>query len=154
MVSGDQKTPLETLKIGDIKFMANYTITKRPNKNGVVYYARVRAKEKGVVTFSKSKSFHSKAAATKWSKELVHKVERNLNELDLALIDATLENLIDQYLEKKQVSDKPLGRTAVYTLIQVKKYKIAKMLVSKINSKDIVNFALERKNSLNQALPH
>jgi hypothetical protein len=56
------------------KIVANYTINKRSRKKGTVYCARVRAKESGVVTFSKSKTFNSKVAATRWAKETVHKV--------------------------------------------------------------------------------
>jgi len=133
--------------------MAHYSISKRSNKKGIVYYARVRSKENGVVTFCKSKSFHSKSAATKWAKELVHKVEKNLDEVDLEFIDITLSDLVIKYIEKKQSSDKPLGRTAVYSLKQTLNYSISTMLASKIKSKDIINFALERKNTKTSPSP-
>jgi integrase len=133
--------------------LANYTITKRTRKSGTVYCARVRSKEHGVVTFSKSKTFNSKVSATKWAKEIVHKVERNLFNEPFELIDCTLEQLINEYLLKKQDSDRPLGRTTKYSLKQITKYPIAKMLAKKITSADIVDFCLARKNSENTPSP-
>ncbi len=85
--------------------MANYTISKRSNKNGNVYSVRVRVriKEKNIVTFSKSKSFHSKVAATQWAKKLIHKVEKNLDDLNLTMMDCTLGELIETYIKRKQL---------------------------------------------------
>lgn len=133
--------------------MANYTINKRTRKNGTVYCARVRTKESGVVTFSKSKTFNSKIAATRWAKETVHKVERNLTNQPFELIDCTFEELIIKYIERKQGSDKPLGRTAYYALSQICNSSIAKVLVTHITSADIVNFCLARKNEPTKPSP-
>lgn len=130
--------------------MANYTISKRPKKNGFVYYARVRQKESGIVTFSKSKTFHSKSAATSWAKQIVHKVERNIDDIALELVDATLADLITKYMEKKQASNKPLGRTSIGSLKQTLTYPIANMLVTKIQSKDIIEYASQRKSSVHK----
>ncbi len=127
--------------------MANYTISKKTRKNGIVYCARVRSKESGIVTFSKSKTFNSKVAATRWAREIIHKVEKNLFAESFELIDCTLKKLITTYIDKKQKSEKPLGRTALHSLTQTKKSSFAQLLVSKITSADVVNFCLERRNS-------
>lgn len=76
--------------------MAHYSISKRVRKNQTVYCARVRSKESGVVTFSTSKTFHSKAAAAKWAKNMVHKVERQLIDIDMGLVDCTMNKLIQK----------------------------------------------------------
>ncbi|MEZ9539497.1 tyrosine-type recombinase/integrase [Shewanella sp. 10N.286.51.B8] len=133
--------------------MANYTINKRTRKNDTVYCARVRVKEKGIVTFSKSKTFHSKVAATRWAKNTVHKVENNLNSQAFDLIDCTLVELIDKYVGYKQKSEKPLGRTAFFALRQISSYPLAKMLVSHIKSADIVDFCLARRKSASSPSP-
>ncbi|AOW76880.1 integrase [Colwellia sp. PAMC 20917] len=133
--------------------MANYTINKRSRKNGIVYCARVRTKESGVVTFSKSKTFNSKVAATRWAKETIHKVEKNLTNQPFDLIDCTLEELIHKYVERKQSSDKPLGRTAYYALRQIRSFPIAKLLVTRMNSADIVDFCLARKRESTKPSP-
>lgn len=83
--------------------MAHYSISKRVRKNQTVYCARVRSKESGVVTFSTSKTFHNKATATKWAKSMVHKVERQLIDVDMGLVDCTVEELVLKYLETKQL---------------------------------------------------
>ena len=133
--------------------MANYTISKRSNKNGTVFYARVRVKEKGLVTFSKSKSFHSKVAATKWAQEILRKVESNINDLDILMMDCTLGQLIKEYLNKKLLSGKPIGRTATYCLKQILRYPISQMLASKIKAKDIIDYCIQRKNANTKPSP-
>ena len=133
--------------------MANYSINKRSRKNGTAYCARVRTKESGVVVFSRSKTFNSKVAATKWAKETVHKVEKNLNNQPFDLIDCTFEELITLYVERKQSSDKPLGRTACYALRQISSYPLAKILVSHLTSADIVDFCLARKKEKSKPSP-
>ena len=125
--------------------MANYTITKRENKKGLVYLARVREISKGTVTFNQSKTFHSKAAATKWAKATQNKIESNSELCQHDLLDCTLESLIDAYIDRKQASNKPIRRTALYSYRQIKGCRIAKLLVSRITSKDIIDFALERR---------
>ncbi len=77
--------------------MANYTISKKTRKNGIVYCARVRSKESGIVTFSKSKTFNSKVAATRWAREIIHKVEKNLSNEPFELIECTLNKLNPPY---------------------------------------------------------
>jgi len=133
--------------------MAYYTISKQTKKNGIAYCARVRAKESGVVVFSKSKTFSTKTAATKWAKETVNKVEKNTNNELFDLIDCKLLDLINKYIDAKQASDKPLCRTTLYSLEQIKRYKISQILVSKLTTADVVNFALERKSSPSSPAP-
>jgi integrase len=127
--------------------VAHYSISKRVRKNQTIYCVRVRNKESGVVTFSKSKSFHSKTAAVQWAKQMTHKVERHLLQVDIDLVDCTVGELITKYIDTKQESNKPLGRTAQYTLKQILQSQFAKMLVSKVRATDIVIYCLERKNS-------
>lgn len=133
--------------------MANYTISKRTRKNGTVYCARVRVKDSGIVTFSKSKTFNSKSAATKWARHVIHKVENNLANEPFDLIECTLGELISKYLERKTQSDKNLGRTSFYTYKQILRYPISKLSVSQISSADIVNYCLERKRSPSNPSP-
>lgn len=127
--------------------MANISISKGMRKNGVSYTARVRQKENNVVTFSKSKTFSTKMAATKWAKETVYKIEGNIENEPFALIDITLCELIQRYIMTKDASEKPLGRTARYALKQICTYPIAKIIASKINSNDIVEFCLQRQKT-------
>lgn len=127
--------------------MAHYSISKRVRKNQTVYCARVRNKESGIVTFSTSKTFHSKSSASKWAKNMVHKVERQLIDIELELVDCTVGELIQKYLDAKQNSNKPVGRTAFYTLQNIAKSPFGKMLVSKVNANDVVSYCLERKKS-------
>lgn len=133
--------------------MANYTISKRIRKNQTVYCVRVRAKDSGIVTFSKSKTFNSKAAAIKWAKHTINKVENNLANEPFDLIDCTLGELIAMYIERKQLSDKTLGRTTLYSYKQILKYSIARLSVNRISSADIVNFCLERRRSPSKPSP-
>lgn len=133
--------------------MANYSISKRVGKNGTVFSVRVRSKEKGIVTFSQSKTFHTKAAATKWAKITVNKVENNNDNTSFALIDCNLSELIDRYVSMKQESGNPLGRTAYCAYRQIQQYPIAKMLTNKISAKDIVSFAIDRRNSVSKPGP-
>ncbi|GAA6184910.1 site-specific integrase [Aliiglaciecola sp. NS0011-25] len=127
--------------------MANYSITKRASKNGNSYSVRVRSKEKGVVIFSKSKSFKSKVLAVKWAKSTVNKVESNLDNTTFDLIECTLGQLIERYLEMKQKSGRPIGRSAFFAFRQILNYPIAKILTNRLNAKDIVNFAIDRRDS-------
>ena len=127
--------------------MANYTIAKRQNSGKTVYAVRVREKEKGVVVFSRSKTFHTKSAAVAWGKNLVNKVEHCLDETDPELMDCTFNELIDRYIELKDASNRPIGRTAKFALRQIQRYPLARMLVTKIRPKDIISFCIERKQS-------
>ncbi|MBT1066146.1 site-specific integrase [Bowmanella sp. Y26] len=133
--------------------MANYTISKRQRKNATVYCARVRVKENGVVTFSKSKTFIHKTAAIKWAKETVYKVEHNTNNTPFELIDCTLKTLIEKYQVKKNASDRPLRRTANYCFRQICTFPIADKLVTHITSADIVDFCRQRKESQSAPSP-
>lgn len=125
--------------------MANISITKGTRKNGVSYTARVRQKQSGIITFSKSKTFNTKSAANKWAKETAHKVENNIKDEPYSYIDISLGELIQNYIKAKDGSDKPLGRTARYSLNQLCRYPIAKVIASRLNSNDIVDFCLERR---------
>ena len=127
--------------------MAYYSITKTTRKNINVYRVRVRNKESGIITFSKSKTFQNKAAAMKWAKGMVHKIERQLIDIEMGLVDCTVGELIQKYIDAKQNSNKPIGRTAFYTLQNIAKSTFGKMLVSKVNANDVVSFCLERKKS-------
>ncbi|MEC8488857.1 MAG: site-specific integrase, partial [Pseudomonadota bacterium] len=83
----------------------------------------------------------------KWAKGMVHKIERHLVDVDMELVDCTVAELITKYLDAKQNSNRPIGRTALYTLQNIAKSDFAKMLVSKINASDVVSYCLERKTS-------
>jgi len=127
--------------------MAYYSISEKKKNTGNAFCVRVRNKEAGVVTFSKSKTFSSKTAAVKWGKEMVNKVERRQIDIDMNLVDCTIRELIEKYISAKSQSSKPLGRTAIYSLNNTSKSTFANILVSKVRSTDIVNFAIERRNS-------
>ncbi|WP_269521067.1 hypothetical protein [Alteromonas sp. BMJM2] len=53
------------------------------------------------MTFSTSKTFHSKSSASKWAKNMVHKVERQLIDIEMGLVDCTVGELIQKYLDAK-----------------------------------------------------
>lgn len=129
---GISRVPVEGIKKAIEK--AHYTVSKRENKKGNTYLARVREKSKGVVVFSKSKSSHTKSAALKWAKQTLHKVEHNTELATFDLVDGTLTELIQSYIEKKQASDKPLCRTAIYSYKQISSCKLGKITVSRITS--------------------
>ena len=69
------------------------------------------------------------------------------------MMDCTLEQLITEYLNKKRLSGKLIGRTATYCLHQVLRYPISQMLVSKIKSKDIIDYCIQRKNAKTKPSP-
>lgn len=127
--------------------MVYCNITKRQRKNETVYLARMRSKESGVIAFSKSKTFHTKTAANKWTKKIVHKLESNHNNTVFDLIDCTLGELITGYTGKKADSGRPIGRTTQFALRQILTYPIEKMLVSRLTSADVVEFCRQRKAS-------
>lgn len=127
--------------------MAYYSISEKKKNTGNAFCVRVRNKESGVVTYSKSKTFSSKTAAIKWGKEMVHKVERRQIDTDMNLVDCTIRELIEKYISAKSQSSKPLGRTAFYSLRNTAKTSFANILASKIRATDIVNYALERIKS-------
>lgn len=124
--------------------MAYYTIRKRLRREQTVYCASVIEKIGGRIIFSKSKTHSTKVNATKWAKELIKRVEiRNDDNLD----EISLEMLIKKYMEFKSSSNRPLGRTGTFAYKGILNYSIAKLVVSRIQSKDIVEFCLERKKS-------
>jgi integrase len=126
--------------------MANCSILKRTNKNGVTYLARVRQRENGVSVFSKSKTFELKSAAEKWARTLLHKIENNVENYHAEFTNCSLGHLIDAYIEQKNKSDKKLSRTAFHTFALIKRYPIAQLPVSIIQSSDIIEYCLARKN--------
>lgn len=81
--------------------MANISISKGTRKNGVSYTARVRQKQSGIITFSKSKTFNTKSAASKWGKETAHKVENNTKSEPYPYIDISVGELIQNYIKAK-----------------------------------------------------
>lgn len=125
--------------------MANISISKGTRKNGVSYTARVRQKQSGIITCSKSKTFNTKAAAHKWAKETAHKNENNTKNEPYSYIDICVGELIQNYIKAKDGSDKPLGRTARYSLNQLCRYPIAKVVASRLNSNEVVDFCLDRR---------
>lgn len=113
--------------------MAYYSISEKKKNTGNAFCIRVRNKEAGVVTFSKSKTFNSKTAAVKWGKEMVNKVKKLLD-TDMGLVDITVRELIKRYLEAKIHSNKPLGRTAQHCLRNISKSQFSNMLIPKVCS--------------------
>ena len=97
--------------------MAYYSITKTLRKNINVYQVRVRNKESGVVTFSKSKTFQSKVAAKKWAKSMVHKVELLLNALKEKQLHHCYTN---PYLDIFQISMGSIKSVKISNNIQYK----------------------------------
>lgn len=133
--------------------MAYYLIKKRFRGELPVYCAEVRQKRKGQKMFSKSKTFTTKGAATKWAKTLVDQLEDNEAMNLLGLREALLGDLIRDYIKLKDKSNKPLGRTSAYGYKTILKFPIANLFASKIQSHDIVQFCLQRKNSESQPGP-
>lgn len=133
--------------------MAHYTIRKRFRADQPVFCASVIQKNKGKITFSKSKTHSSKTAAVKWAKNLVSQLEINEAMNHLGLKEMTLGDLINEYMKSKEKSNRPLGRTANYSYKAIIKYPIAELVASKIQSHDIVQFCLQRKNSEHNPSP-
>jgi integrase len=127
--------------------MAHYTIRKRFRADHPVFCASVIQKNKGKVIFSKSKTHASKTAATKWAKSLVHQLEINEATNHLGLKEITLGDLIREYMTTKAKSNRPLGRTAIYCYRTILNYPVSELVSSKLQSHDIVQFCLQRKNS-------
>ncbi|MDC9521211.1 hypothetical protein PSH55_08755 [Pseudoalteromonas sp. Angola-31] len=94
--------------------MAHYTIRKRFRADQPVFCASVIQKNKGIITFSKSKTHSSKTAAAKWAKNLVSQLEINEAMNHPGPKEMTLGDLINEYMIRKEKSNRPLGRTASY----------------------------------------
>lgn len=106
--------------------MAHYTIRKRFRAEQPVFCASAIQKNKGKITFSKSKTHSSISAAVKWAKNLVSHLERNEAMNHLGLKEMTLVDLIVDYMESKSSSNRPIGLTArVYKKINmIKSYTL------------------------------
>ena len=113
--------------------MAHYTIRKRFRADQPVFCASVIQKNKGIITFSKSKT-----AAAKWAKNLVSQLEINEAMNHPGPKEMTLGDLINEYMIRKEKSNRPLGRTASYGYKTIIKHPIAELVSSKIQSHDIV----------------
>lgn len=127
--------------------MAYYTIKKRFRKNTPVFCASVIKKRHGKIVFSKSKTLTTKSNAVKWAKALVSQIEIEDIQSLSGLREVTLGELIREYIKNKSESNRPLGRTAMYSYKTVLKYPISKIVASKIRSHDIVEFCSQRKVS-------
>ncbi len=139
--------------------MAYFTIETIQNSAGVNkikktrYRATVRVKKSGKLIFNKKKTFDYKAAASKWAKEQIKILENGETPLSEETQSMNLGELIDRYIHKVNESRNPLGRSARYSLRQVKKYDLANIRLSEIESKHIIDFCNDRMNSPHKPQP-
>lgn len=134
--------------------MAYYNIEKievyKGKEKKSKYKVVVRHKLKGKLIFKKQKSFQYKNAAIKWAKQVVYDIEHN-NKVDQPALNLiTVGDLITQYIKRLSDGNRPLGRSAKYSLLQTMRYHIAKASLHEFSENDIIVFAQERKESPTQ----
>ncbi|ENU29340.1 hypothetical protein F991_02729 [Acinetobacter sp. CIP-A165] len=106
------------------------SVTARKGADGSLSYrVAIRVNRKGYPVYSESKTFHSKKMAENWIKK------REVENPDILLgkeqlIDLTLADAIDKYLEEVRSE---YGRTKRYSLLLIKKFPIARNIITKKN---------------------
>ncbi|TRX53475.1 tyrosine-type recombinase/integrase [Thalassomonas sp. M1454] len=138
--------------------MAYFTIKKvvkntKDRKTTTRYQVTVRDKQNGKVLFNKTKTFNVKSAATKWAKDLIHDIEHGVAQSENPLNQLTFGDLIRKYIDKVNQSNKPLGRTAEYSLLQVSKYRLSQTKLCELSSSHIIDFCYDRLSSSNRPQP-
>ncbi|MFR9680224.1 MULTISPECIES: tyrosine-type recombinase/integrase [unclassified Acinetobacter] len=121
------------------------SVTARKGTDGSVSYrAAIRINRKGYPVYSESKTFHSKKMAENWLKKREVEIQENP---DILLgkekhIDLTLADAIDKYLEEV---GSEYGRTKRYSLLLIKKFPIARNIITKIKSVHLADHVALRK---------
>lgn len=137
--------------------MAYYNIEKvvkhNNNEKKSKYKALVRHKQHGKIIFKKQRTFQYKDAATKWAKKMVYDIEHNQQFEQTSLTLVTVGKLITQYIDSLNKGNRPLGRTAQYSLKQTLRYPIAKTSLRAFCEHDIIVFAQHRKEALTKPKP-
>jgi integrase len=117
------------------------TIVPRKRADGsTAFLARIRIKEGGEIVYSESETFEKRHRAETWledrEKELAKPgaMERARGD------DPPLGAVIDRYVEE---SFEAIGRTKAQVLRAIKKYRIAKLRCSEIESADVVQLATD-----------
>ncbi|WP_445404381.1 tyrosine-type recombinase/integrase [Acinetobacter vivianii] len=126
------------------------SVTARKGTDGSVSYrAAIRINRKGYPAFSESKTFHSKKVAENWLKKREVEIQENPDILlgKEKLIDLTLADAIDKYLEEV---GSEYGRTKRYSLNLIKKFPIARNIITKIKSVHLADHVALRK----AGIPH
>ena len=123
--------------------MGSVTVRKGADGN-VNYRAAIRINRKGYPVYSESKTFHSKKMAENWLKKREVEIQENPDILlgKEQLIDLTLADAIDKYLEEV---GSEYGRTKRYSLHLIKKFPIARNIITKIKSVHLADHVALRK---------
>lgn len=127
--------------------MAHYTISKTFTNKEPRFCARVREVVGKRTVFSRARTFTHKKAALLWAQDLVKKLDYEAAGISLGSCEATVEQLITDYMKYKALSKRPLGRSSIFCYQTIQKTQFAKKLVSRLTSRDIIDFALERQAS-------
>ncbi|ENW08227.1 tyrosine-type recombinase/integrase [Acinetobacter beijerinckii] len=124
------------------------SVTARKGADGSVSYrAAIRINRKGYPVYSESKTFHSKKMAENWLKKREVEIQENPDILlgKEQLIDLTLADAIDKYLEEV---GSEYGRTKRYSLLLIKKFPIARNIITKIKSVHLADHVALRKGGI------
>lgn len=114
------------------------SITQR----GDGFFAQVRVKQQGVVIFSESKTFPTRAMAESWAERLEQKVKAG-GVAAAAQRNTTVSELILTHLEYQQKL-RPLGRSTTHNH-QMTAQAFSKVKLSELTAKHVTDFVLKRK---------
>lgn len=123
--------------------MGSITVRKGADET-VNYRTAIQINRKGFLTYSESKTFHSKKLAENWFKKREVEIQENPDILPgkEKLIDLTLSDAIDKYLGEVEIE---YGRTKRYSLLLIKKLPIARNIITKIKSVHLAEYVALRK---------
>ncbi|HAT42338.1 MAG TPA: integrase [Rheinheimera sp.] len=119
--------------------MAYYTVKPRPAKNGTPrYVCTVKAKDKGVLVYNKSRTFSRSDTADAWGKQEVARLEREgiKPKQDTIL----LRELIDKFLK----GGFEFGRTKRFVLELLADCDIGQKVAAELTPNDIVEHCRDR----------
>ena len=111
------------------------TVTSRQLTDGTIKYrAEIRINRKGLPPYKESKTFASKKVAKTWLVKREAEIEENpeiLLKKDITIIDYTLHQAIDKYLEEVE---SVYCRSKILALKRLRKFPISKCKIQHISS--------------------
>lgn len=108
-------------------------------QRGDVFFAQVRIKKAGVIVFSESKSFPTKAMAKSWAERLEEKIRKE----GPSRRSMSVGDLIREHLAYQQKL-RPLGRSTIHNH-ETTARAFDKIGIHELTAKDITDFVLRRK---------
>ena len=112
--------------------------------------ATVRVKRDGVLILNRTKSFDSKRDAEQWARGMEVKVDHEgVDEVasQIKLKGVSVGDILREYIKDFDTVDKPFGRTKRAALEIMARAPIGSVLASKISSRDVLQFARDRRES-------